>query len=258
MTTKTLSLSARTIIQQYLHLPFPQGTFSCPYFNNKHIRTRGNLRVLNGKGTPTDITTETYIIALREHIDIADLTIEQLRRFLIEHNIGIDCSGLAYYILDAELKATKQISLVHMLHYPKTNFLRKLIIQLRPVENTNVTIFADDSNSKIIPLANVQPGDMIIMKNTGMKQNTNHVLIIHQVDYKNTIPKKIYYTHTIQWSSDGKYNHGIRQGKITITDDTKPLTEQLWIEQKKIGQKNETLTHAKTAIQLEQRRLNKD
>ncbi len=255
MTTKTLSQPARNVISQYLSLSFVQGSLPCPYFNNRRIATRGNLRVLIGKGTPSDIITEAHIIAMREHIDLNELAMDQLRNFLIDHNLGIDCSGLTYYILNAELKATKHISLAHNLHYPKSGFLRKLIIQLRPVENISVKVLADEKNSQLVEIKDIEPGDIIIMIKTGLQHKLNHVLLIHQVDFENKKIQTVHYTHAIQWQIDGKYNHSVRQGIIEITDENKPLIKQKWIEQNRSGENNYTLNHAKRSKAFSIRRI---
>lgn len=257
MQTKTLSAPALNIINNYLHLPFPGKGVSCPYFNNRNLKVRAALRVNVGKGSPDDIAQEASLIALREKIDLKELNNEQLKQFFVENNLGVDCSGLVYYVLSAELEAKNKGKLSKHLFFPHAkNPLRKLLVKLRAVENVNVEVLAHDKNSRVVSLAETQPGDMIVMLNVVAHAGRDHMLIIHQIDYEEKVPKTIHYTHSLQWSADGKYNHGVRQGTIEITDINKPLNEQRWIEIGKEGKENETFARAKKAEKFLIKRLN--
>ena len=222
----SLSQLALDIIKSYLTLPFPGHHVQCPYFNNRRVRLRGGLRALIGKGSPEDIVEEAMIISLREKIDLKNLSDVDLKKFLVDHKLGIDCSGLIYHILDAEMEATQDKSLHQVLRRPWfKNPLRKLLVKLRPIENTGVGTFHHEVNSFEIPLKDIQPGDLIIMMGAGPKQDYNHILLINQI--ANSI---IQYTHSFQYPSGGLYNHGVRQEKIEITDLNKNLLEQNWSE----------------------------
>lgn len=251
---RTLSPETLAIINSYLHLPFPDKDISCPYFNNRHSKVHAGLRVLIGKGTPQEIVDEATLFAFRQKVDFKKLSDEELKKFLVDHNLGIDCSGLVYSILDTEFKSQKKGSLKKYLKFPTKNFLRKFIIRLRTIENTGVQTFADDKNSNVISLKDVQPGDFIIFLNT-MEKGFHHIVMIQAVEYDNTTPKILFYTHSLHWQKDGKYAHGVRQGSIEITDIHASLLEQRWIEMGKQGEENETYLHAKSAERLELRRL---
>jgi len=256
MTTKTLSPQSIQTINSYLHLPFPERQVSCPYYNNKHSKVRGGLRVLVGKGSVDDIVEEAKIISLKEKIDLEKLDNTELKHFLVDHNLGIDCSAFAYYVLDAELKAKGKGGIKNHLKFPDVkNPLRKLLIKLRTVENTQTKTMAHQKNSKEIKLTDILPGDLIIMLNSGESADRDHVLIVHKIDYENDAPKIIYYSHSLNWSIDGKYNHGVRQGTIEITDIDKPLSEGKWIEAGKESKENETLMRARRAGELLIKRL---
>ncbi len=248
---RTLSQSALDVINNFLALPIPGHPITCPYFNNKKNKVRGALRVFIGKGSAEDIVDEITLLSLREKIDLSVLSDEAVRQLLVENNIGIDCSALAYYILDAEAKARGKGGLKKYLKFPHVKSpLRKLLIKLRPVENVNVDGLAHDANSRTVSIAEVQPGDLIIMLGTGINHDLNHVLIIDQID-----EDVIHYTHTLQWSTDGKYQHGVRQGVIRVVTPGQGLKEQTWTEQEKTGDDNETFWRAETATRLEIRRL---
>jgi hypothetical protein len=251
MNTKTLSQPALAVIDQYLNFhvdkigavsagAHQQGlTCSIPYYNNKRNGVRGGLRALSGKGSPRDIFDEVEIIMLKEKIPVASLTDETFKWFLVDHNIGIDCSGFAYYILNAEGHARGKKSIERHLSFPLSKgFIRKIRCLLRPVGNTGVGTFAHAENSTSVLLKDIQVGDMITMLDDD--KSRDHILVVHQIEYQNFIPTTIHYSHSIAWPTDGQYNHGVRQGKIDIIDINKPITEQIWSE-------NETFTRSQKA-----------
>ena len=251
---KTLSQPALNLIKTFLNLPLPTPV-PCPYFNNRRAGIRGGLRAQVGKGSPAEIGEEARIMARKEKIDLAALNSEQLKKFLIDHNIGIDCSALVFYILDAERKARAHNSLERQLKFPYAkNIFQKLRAKLRPIENTNVQTLAHNVNSKEVSLVEIQPGDLIILLGTGANHDRDHVLVVNEVEQKKTMTL-ISYTHSFRWSTDGKYNHGVRQGKITITDPDQTLLNQQWTEQDRTGENNETWRRAKEAMALRIRRL---
>jgi hypothetical protein len=246
-----LSDQSQKLISSYLHLPFSNQDVSCPYFNNRRKGLRGSLRVLIGKGTPDDIVDEAKIISLKKRIDLEKLSSADLKKFLVDNNLGVDCSALVYHILDAEMKARGLKSINNYLKFSKIkNPLRNLLVRFRPVESAGVKTFADPLNSTVVKLPNIQPGDFIVMLNTGVNHDRNHILLIFNIQYP-----IINYLHSLQWSTDGKYNHGVREGRIEIIDPNKSILEQRWVEYNKTGAENETLNHAKSASSLEIRRL---
>jgi hypothetical protein len=239
----TLSPAALKIITNYLALPFAAGAVQCPYYNNDRLKVRGGLRALVGKGSPQDILDEAMIISLHDKIDIKTLEPDAIKKFLVDHRIGVDCSALVYYTLDAEFKARHKYELAHYLYFPQAkNFIRKILVKLRPAENTGVNVLADEHNSVVVALKDAQPGDYITMQNPSVTPDIAHVVLIHKIDYENGAPKTLYYTHSIPWQSDGRYGHGVRQGSITIKALTGPLTTQEWVENGKTGADNETYT----------------
>lgn len=253
----TLSPQALKTIQNYLTLPFPSHQVICPYFNNRRVRLRGGLRALIGKGSPDDIVEEAMIISLREKIDLTKLSDEKLKKFLVDNKIGIDCSGLVYHILDAEMKARGKKSLHHVLKRPWfKNPIRKLLVKLRPIENTGVGTFNHEVNSVEISLKDVEAGDIIIMMGAGPKQDYNHILLVvsvvsNEVRDPFSVPLTktsenadlkalkrdsspmgfgITFVHSFQYPTDGLYNHGVRQESITVIDPNKNILEQNWSE----------------------------
>ena len=239
MPTQTLTNEAQKVIHSYQNLNIGSNTILCPYFNNRRSGIRGALAVLIGKGTPEQIEEEALLFALREKVDLDSLSAEELKKFLLDHNLGIDCSGFVYHVLDRELAGIKK----HLKHPWIKNPLRKLIAKLRIVENTGVSTFNNDINTIEVKLSDVKPGDLIIMMNTGLKNDLHHILVVHEVS-----ENLIKYSHSFQFTTDGKYGHGIKQGEIKIIDSKKGLLDQEWNE-------IETHNHAKMAQKLKIGRL---
>ncbi len=257
MRTKRLSENAHRLINDYKKLPFRGKNINCPYYNNRASKIRGALRVHIGKGSIDDIIQEATLAALKEGVDIHDLTGEQIKQFLVDKNIGIDCSAFAFYALDAELYARGGGALKRSLSFPHARSIwRKLLTKLRPVENCAVRTLAHESNTRTVTIENILPADLIIMLDTKKDASRNHVLVVRDVcQDQNGILKKIVYSHSLRWDSDGKYNHGTRDGEIHILDIKKPLHTQKWIESSQSGNDNETFLRAQSAASLEIRRL---
>lgn len=254
MNTKLSSEKSLFVINQYLHFHFDGATANVPYYNNNRKGTRGGLRGALGKGSPRDIFDEVDIAVSRAKISPVIFSDESLKHFLVDNGIGIDCSGFAYYVLNAEYEARSFGSLDRHLKFPHARgAFGKLRAKMRPAENAGVATFAHSKNSRAVFLTEVRPADIIVMVNDGNndREARDHILFIHQVDYQNFIPIALCYSHSVAWPSDGTYGHGVRQGTIEIVDSRKPLIEQKWIEHGKIGTRtaneNYTFAHAATA-----------
>lgn len=254
----TISPPAQQVINEYQSIRIGNVSIPCLYYNNKRQQIRAGLRVSIGKGTPAEIEEEVRILAQREKLNLETIEEDTARTFLKTHNIGIDCSAFAYYVLDAEVYSKTSKRLRSILKFPYTTSpLRKLLTALRTVENTNVKTLAHEKNSTEIPLSQVRPGDMITILEGGRDHAWYHVMIIQAVDYAdNGTPTTLHYVHSYQWPTDGQYGHGVRSGSITVTDINAPLLAQSWKERDTEGEKNETWKRASEAKQVRLRRLN--
>lgn len=246
MNTKVISQSARDVIEQYRNFHVSNAVCSVPYFNNRVTARRAALRVEVGKGSPKDIFEEISHRALQERVDVNLLDSENLKKFLVNSNLGIDCSGFAYYVLNEESitrgKGTldKHINFIHA-----SNPLTRFIAKFKPQTNIDVLTFADDKNSRAIIFKEIEPGDIITMLGGPEGGERNHILVIHQVEYQNFVPTTLHYVHAIAWPTDGEYGHGIHEGKIDIIDPNKSILDQRWIENEKTGEENYTFSRAK-------------
>jgi hypothetical protein len=239
MNTKVISQGALDMIEQYKNVP---------YFNNKTQAKRVSLKVNVGKGSPKEIFDEIKELAILNKIDIKSFNDEGLRKFMVLNNIGIDCSGFAFYVLNEESIKRDKGSLSRKMH------LNGFISRFNPEKNTDVKVFADDRNSHVVSLKEIQVGDIITMI-----AERNHILVIYQIEYQNFIPTTLHYAHAIAWPTDGEFGHGLHKGIIEIINPEKDLFEQRWIELGKDslvnGDENYTFSRARKS-KTEIRRLN--
>ncbi|MEK7609667.1 MAG: hypothetical protein AAB470_00910 [Patescibacteria group bacterium] len=255
MNTKTLSNRALSTINQYLNFRVGTAVCSIPYFNNKTIKARATLRAYGGKGSPKDIFEEIQTIAVKSHVNIESLTNESLKKILTDNNIGIDCSGFVYYILNAQSEELKNETLDRRLSFVNCHgLIGKIRCSLRPIENCDVGTLAHDKNSLTVPIKEISPSDIITMIGDSEENEHDHILVIHQVEYQNFIPCKIHYSHAVAYPEDGIYGTGIRQGTIEIVDPDKSISEARWIENNKEGVANRIFIRA-TKSKTEMRRL---
>ncbi len=247
MNTKVISQGARDVIEQYRNFRVGNAACSVPYFNNRVTARRAALRVEAGKGSPKEIFEEITQRAFQERIDVSLLDSEMLKKFLTNANLGIDCSGFAYYILNEESLSKGKGTLDKHLSFPLSRgILGKIKSKMRPIENTGVETFAHEKNSRTVSsFKEIEPGDIITMLGGPEGGERNHILVIHQVEYQNFSPTTVHYVHAIAWPTDGEYGHGIHEGKIDIIDPNKSIIEQRWIENEKTGEDNYTFSRAK-------------
>mgnify|MGYP000207978281 CR=1 FL=1 len=250
--TTKISPAAEKMIEDYFNLPVPNTPdVRCPYFNNARVGQRGQLKVLVGKGTPQEIIDEAKIISIQYKQDVFrsnDPTV--IRKFLIDHNLGVDCSAFVVHVMKAHLAERGADLLKKIFITEKSNVLRWLISQLRPVEQISVNVLASEKNSDIVNnLEDIQAGDLIIMLKTGPKKERNHILLVTE-----TKDNVISYAHARAWSSEGQYGHGVSAGTITL-NNPKGLLEQTWEEKGQLNQDNETYWEAREAKLLQVKRL---
>ncbi len=231
METKTLSKAALHIIDQYLHFRIGNAVASVPYFNNKTVKARMTLRAKVGKGSPDDIKDELQSIIVKQHIAPTALADEALKKLLVDNGLGVDCSGFAYYILDAESKATGNGHLNRRIHFINSyGPIGKMMCYLRPAENCNVKTLASDNNTSVVALKDARPGDIITMLGSSDAADRDHVLLITDISLENGSLRSLSYIHAIAYPEDGRYGTGPRQGKIDISFPGEPLLKQVWSE----------------------------
>jgi len=252
MEKKTLAKEAENIVENYLNLPAGLGC-QTPYFNNLRRRSRGALLVLIGKGSPEEIAEEAKRFALKDRVDLKNLPKETIKKFLVDYSLGVDCSGFAYHVLDAEVRALKNQPLKKSIKI-KGGLFRKLIAKLRPAGNIGVATLAFPENSFEVDAAKAKPGDIIVFLGTGREQKYNHALVVESVE-RDGNGTKIGYVNSYAWPSDGAYGHGVSRGKITVPAGAELLSGK-WEEKGKTGTENYTFLSAQKAKSVSLRRMN--
>ncbi len=216
--------SAKKVINNYFNLDLGGKKVACPYFISKRIE-RGGLRVMVGKGSPEEIVHEVKVWAKLKGVVLEEMSERQIREFMVERNIGIDCSGFVAHVLDSYLQVLFGKRLSKILKYPDNSLFAKIRRTLRPIEN----IGADNLTSllnciKINDLGKIMPGDLIRAK--GPVKNAHHVALITDIykDDKGNV-EKFAYVHSHRYYEK---DHGVRKGIVIITDIKKPLKDQEW------------------------------
>lgn len=247
----TIEAGARSVIDRYLSLPV--GTKpSCPYFNNRRRGGKSGLRVLVGKGTPEDIAEEAEICALKKRININSLSTDRLKEFLISEDLGVDCSGFAFHVLSAALSERRGKNLASKIHSNRKGFFGKLIARLRPAENAGVATFSNEKNSVTINVSDAKAGDFVSIIGTGPEKTYNHILVITSIE-KTETGNRLSYAHSYAWPSDGRFDHGVREGDIIVHGND--LLGGTWKEKGEIGPANYTHQTALDAREVTVRRL---
>ena len=182
----------------------------------------------------------------------------QVRKFLIDNDLGIDCSGFAAQVLRAHFKETAGKDIfARSYSWPAGSWIRRLVAKLRPAENLSVRVFTNDKFSELISDGHkpfdyfkLKPGDIFTMLETGPQNKRNHILIVTDVE-----TGKISYVHARAWSIEGKYGHGVSRGEIEVLVPERALLDQTWEELGKLNDANETFLEAKNAKTFEVRRI---
>lgn len=246
-----LSPETQKVIEKYLSLPLGAGC-STPYFNNRRKKIRGGLRALVGKGAPEEIAEEAEMFSIKDRAGVKKMESEALKKFLVDHNLGIDCSGFAYHVLDAEIRARNKGNIRTAVR-PWSGFRRRIKHTLRPAENTGVSTFSHSQNSIAVSEDDIDAGDFISLIGTGSEKKYNHMLVVESVETSGEM-KEIHYIHSYMWPEDGLYDHGVRRGTISIKNNS-PLIEGVWTEKEKTSKDNYTFVSAQSAKDISIRRL---
>ena len=216
---KELSKEARLVLEGYLILPLPGESVTCPYYNNARNHVRMGLRAQIGKGSPEEIADEALLYAIREKLDLEILKPSMRKQFLLDHNLGIDCSGLVYHILAAETQARGLGGISQLLKFPyASGFWARLgrFMRKRYAENTDVKTLSHENNSRPVSKIEIQPGDILVsLKNNSLQQD--HVVVVTKVD-----GEKIWVAQSELRPKDTSLSLGVREEILTSLDALSP------------------------------------
>lgn len=215
--------AAEKVITDYFELPLGGKKVKTPYFMNIR-KQRGGLRVLVGKGKPSEIMRETKVWAQLKGLDLEKASSEQIRKFMLQQDIGIDCSGYVVHILNHWLKSEGKALLINYLKFFNNSLIAKLRRKLRPVENIGANLLTSELNcEKIEDVNQLRPGDFIRSK--GLQKNSHHLLLIIEVHKKGDVVEKFIYTNASRHY--GEHN-GVRTSEVIIENPKAGLKEQKW------------------------------
>jgi hypothetical protein len=208
----------KKFLDQFFQLKIAGKKVRLPYWRNK-INFAGLRRIqgpFGGKGTPAQIRQATYQKAREEKIDLEPYSAKQIRQFMKQKKIGLDCSGFAFQVLN----------------FLQPNFWKSLKMapgkSKNPIKKFNANaLTAQENTVKINKTADIKVGDLIPVGFCPNKKQIDHIMIV--VDKNN---REIVYAH----SSNKTKPSGPHLGKIIITDPQKPLEEQKWQEKLADGQ----------------------
>jgi len=211
--------AGQKIIDSYLRMPINNKVIACPYYTNLK-KIRGGLRVFLGKAPAQEIINEAKFISQKEHLDLSQLSEQELYHFMVEHNLGIDCSGLAVHILkevyanfpisDNKTKKINILKKIKIVPFYKKPF-RYLISKMRPLENISVRILADNKNSfEVNDFSDIRPGDMMI------RTNLKHIYLVVKVEKENEMIKKISYCHAPRPKQKDYFGSGVIEKTVIL------------------------------------------
>jgi len=210
--SQSLSVQILGFINQYLQMDLGKITVNCPYWSNKIKSGSVVIRGFqNGKGAAEEIKTELQKRLPLGNLNEDLLTSLYIQKFAKKERIGIDCSGLAFRVLE-------ELARLRYKNYPVDN-----LTQVFPegITRVNVKKLTDIAYcTQINDLKEVQTGDLIRM------MGGKHVVVI--IKSENNL---ITYIH----SSNATSTKGVHLSYITIRKGL-PLEKQNWQEKTKKGE----------------------
>jgi hypothetical protein len=224
---KTLSLpeSAEQVIFEYMHLPLGDKEVVCPYYINK-TKERAGLRVLIGKGDPGEIVREVNVWAKLKGFNLRKASAAEIRKFMVDHSIGVDCSAFVVHLLNYWFKQEGRQPLINYLKFPHNGLIDLMRRTLRPVENISANILTSQDNCIAIDNLNgIRPGDFIRSK--GHLKNSHHIALVRNITLEEGVVKEFEYVHSERYYGD---ENGVRFGKVIVTNPKGELKDQNWTE----------------------------
>jgi len=186
-----------------------------PYWRNKRlVGGRWQQGPEGGKGTPAQLRRITLEKARQAGLDLTKMKASQIRKFMRQKRIGLDCSGFAFQVLQ-------------FLFPGFWRGLKKAPGRSKnPRRRFNAAALTSPANTvRVDKVENILPGDLIPFSFKGKK--IDHVAVV--VEKR---PKQIIYAH----SSQKTKVEGVHLGKIKIISSGQNLAEQEWEEKIKTGE----------------------
>jgi hypothetical protein len=220
------------IVNQYVNFEIAGKKFNIPYcmaFDASekpltyHRGRTQRFKNYGGKGSPEQIRKALIKTAQKHNLNLTEASTEEIKKLMVQHGIGIDCSGFVYHVLDRYLRERYHTSLArHILRYPGAiGVLERIVLRPQRVRRCSAATLTSKLNTIEIELVkDMQPGDMIRLTHADWKGK--HIAIIVDVD-----------AHYITYAAASEYTKDpdCHLAKIEIIDSTKGLEAQNWLEQ---------------------------
>lgn len=180
----------------------------------------------SGKGSPQAIRDEVVTIARQKNFDLKRASEKEIYFFLKQNKIGIDCSGLAFHLLDAYTRERLQKPLATFL-LRKPGIIGKIeknVLSFQRHRRISAATLTSDLNSFTIPATkDIQIADLI-----RIHQDEDHVLIVTSVtkDEEGEVAE-ITYIHSSHLKTR---KQGPHYGTIQVHNPTLGLEAQQWLE----------------------------
>jgi uncharacterized Fe-S cluster-containing radical SAM superfamily protein len=204
---KETSKALQDLFYQYTHLPLGGKEVACPYWMN--VLKKGYFGPTGGKGRPEDIVKAANEIARKAGIDLNLLSAEEIVHFLKSQKIGVDCSGFAFWLLDALDKEKGGDGLVNDL--PVTGRF--------PASLASVKLLTSEKIAFPVSLKEVQVGDLIRLR------HGRHVAVVYGLEKEGSL-RQLEYVHSSSWTQ----TKGVHLAAIEIANENKGLEDQVWKE----------------------------
>lgn len=176
---------------QYYKLPLGGKKVATPYRRNEYGSYQKMGPAFQGKSSAKTILEVTEKLARQQHFDLDNTSAEEIRQFMRDHKLGIDCSGFVYRVLD------------HLNQSLGLGNLQKSA-GMEHIGRTNVAkMTSDEFSIPIQDFKEARPGD-IIRLNSG--EDILHGIIV--LDNRNGV---LTYAH----ASGITIPEGVHYGKIT-------------------------------------------
>lgn len=214
-----IAQSGWDMIQAYARMKLGDVEFACPYYQHSVLKGLG-ARVSIGKGFPEEILEETRVLALVNRFDLTRATSDDIRSFMVSKSIGIDCSGYIAHVLHA-IHGNRLFPLL------TDDSFGAIFLRFRPFQKINVHLLQKSGTR--IDYRDCKPEDIIVTR------GGKHALLVYETERDpDGILVAIRYTHSTLYFNQ----NGVRFGSIEITDRSKPLEAQRWVESE--GEENYT------------------
>ncbi len=188
---------------------------SVPYWRNI-VDPDGRITAegpFDGKGTPEQIQYATQCAAAKDALDFQNLTPTEIFNLQKNNNIGIECSGLVYNLLNAH---SQDLGLPGIYYHMVGYWRDTKRYGVRTVSSTSMAL--PENSTRLDQVSDSQTGDIICLMG---HDSVGHVLFVLK---KND--NKLSIVHN---SSSSSISH-VHVFEIVITNPNLGIEKQLWQE----------------------------